>query len=297
MMTSIIDDIKQSFRSGNMITRIIIVNVAFFMFLALFNAFVPSVYAGFSKWVYIPSDPLKLLTRPWTIISHMFAHVGLWHMAFNMLILYWFGRIVGDLLNDRRILPLYILGGLSGAVLYFLAANLFTNVASGSAHGASAAVLCIVAAAAWTSPNYSVRLLFLGDVKIKWIALAVIFINLLGTQSANAGGAYGHIGGLVFGAFYVWKLRQGSDITEPMQDTIAWVASKFDGTSKPPKKKRSPLKVTHVGRRKSKQKTTPITTATDLQKQVDVILDKIKVKGYDSLTDEEKEILFKASKK
>lgn len=297
-MTSIIDDIKQSFRSGNMITRIIIVNVAFFMFLALFNAFMPGVYAGFSQWVYIPSDPLKLLTRPWTIISHMFAHVGLWHMAFNMLILYWFGRIVGDLLNDRRILPLYILGGLSGAVLYFLAANLIPNVASGSAHGASAAVLCIVAAAAWTSPNYSVRLLFLGDVKIKWIAAAVIFINLIGTQGANAGGAYGHIGGLIFGAFYVWKLRQGSDITEPMQDTIAWVASKFDGSPKPQKKKRSPLKVTHVGRsRSAAKKSAPITTATDLQKQVDVILDKIKVKGYDSLTDEEKEILFKASKK
>jgi len=297
-MTSIIDDIKHNFRSGHMITRIIIINVAAFMFLALFNAFVPSVYAAFSNWVYIPSDPIKLLTRPWTILTHMFAHVGMWHMAFNMLILYWFGRIVGDLLNDRRVLPLYILGGLAGAVFYFLAANLLPNVAGGNAHGASAAVLCIVAAAAMTSPDYTVRLLFLGDVKIKWIALAVVFVNLLGTQSTvNTGGSWGHLGGLVFGFFYVWKLRQGSDITEPMQDTIAWVASKFDGSPKQKKRKRSPLKVTHVSPKRTSKKSAPITKATDLQKQVDVILDKIKVKGYDSLTDEEKEILFKASKK
>ena len=296
MMTSIIDDIKQSFRSGNMITRIIIVNVAAFIFLALFSAFVPSVYASFSNWVYLPSSPLKLLTRPWTILTHMFSHVGMWHMAFNMLILYWFGRIIGDLLNDRRVLPLYILGGFAGAVVYFLAANFIPNVGGGNAHGASAAVLCIVAAAAMTSPDYTMRLLFLGDVKIKWIALAIIFFNILGTQgNVNTGGAWGHLGGLAFGIFYVWKLRKGSDITEPMQDTIKWVSDKFNGA---PKRKKTPLTVTHVSTKKrpiKKQRTSR--TSTDLQKQVDVILDKIKVKGYDSLTDEEKEILFTASKK
>ncbi len=296
MMTSIIDDIKRSFNSGNMITRIIIVNVAVFMFLALFNAFVPTVYASFSNWVYLPSSPIKLLTRPWTIITHMFSHVGMWHMAFNMLILYWFGRIVGDLLNDRRVLPLYLLGGLAGAVVYFLAANLLSDVAGGSAHGASAAVLCIVAAAAMTSPDYTVRLLFLGDVKIKWIAVAVIFVNILGTQgNVNTGGSWGHLGGLAFGIFYVWKLRKGTDITEPMQDTINWIADKYNGV---PKKKKTTLKVTHVATKKSPIKKNRTSSASlDLQKQVDVILDKIKVKGYDSLTDEEKEILFTASKK
>ena len=295
-MTSIIDDIKRSFNSGNMITRIIIVNVAVFMFLALFNAFVPTVYASFSNWIYLPSSPIKLLTRPWTIITHMFSHVGMWHMAFNMLILYWFGRIVGDLLNDRRVLPLYLLGGLAGAVVYFLAANLLSDVAGGSAHGASAAVLCIVAAAAMTSPDYTVRLLFLGDVKIKWIAVAVIFVNILGTQgNVNTGGSWGHLGGLAFGIFYVWKLRKGTDITEPMQDTINWIADKYNGV---PKKKKTTLKVTHVATKKSPIKKNRTSSASlDLQKQVDVILDKIKVKGYDSLTDEEKEILFTASKK
>ncbi len=296
-MTSIIDDIKRNFNSGNMITRIIIVNVAVFMFLALFKAFVPpTVYTSFSNWVYLPSSPLKLLTRPWTIVTHMFSHVGMWHVAFNMLILYWFGRIVGDLLNDRRVLPLYILGGFAGAVVYFIATNLFANAASLNAHGASAAVLCIVAAAAMTSPDYTVRLLFLGDVKIKWIALAIIFVNVLGTQGpVNSGGAWGHLGGLMFGIFYVWKLRNGSDVTEPMQDTISWVSDKFNGV---PKKKKTPLKVTHVAsnKRPIKKKRTA-TKSYDLQKQVDVILDKIKVKGYDSLTDEEKEILFRASKK
>lgn len=296
MMTSIIDDIKRSFSFGNMITRIIIVNVAVFMFLALFSAFIPSVYTSFSNWVYIPSSPSELLTRPWTILTYMFAHVGLWHVAFNMLVLYWFGRIVGDLLNDRRVLPLYLLGGLSAAIFYFLAANLFSNVGHGNLHGASGSVLCIVAAAAWTSPNYTVRLLFLGDVKIKWIAGAIFFINILDTQSAvNTGGTYAHIGGFAFGAFYVWMLRNGTDITEPMQDTINWVAEKFSSESK---KKKTPLKVTHVAKQKNTIKNQRTSShSSDLQKQVDVILDKIKVKGYDSLTDEEKEILFTASKK
>ncbi|HAI58237.1 MAG TPA: rhomboid family intramembrane serine protease [Saprospirales bacterium] len=295
MMNSIIEDIKRSFDSGNMITRLIIVNIAVFMFLALFNAFLPSVYTSFSNWIYIPSSPIKLLTRPWTILTHMFAHLGMWHMAFNMLILYWFGRIVGDLLNDRRVLPLYLLGGFAGAVAYFLVTN-FAGVTGGNAHGASAAVLCIVAAAAWTSPNYTVRLLFLGDVKIKWIAAAVIFVNVLATQgNINTGGAWGHLGGLAFGAYYVWQLRKGSDITEPMQDTINWMADKYNGI---PKKEKTSLKVTHVAAKKSsikKQRTS--TNSTGLQKQVDIILDKIKVNGYDSLTDEEKEILFTASKK
>lgn len=295
MMTSIIDDIKQSFRSGNMITRIIIINVAVFMFLALFNAFIPSLYKILSNWIYIPSSPLKLLTRPWTILTHMFSHLGMWHMAFNMLILYWFGRIVGDLLNDRRVLPLYILGGFAGAVFYFLASNFLPNVGSGNAHGASAAVLCIVAAAAMTSPDYTMRLLFLGDVKLKWIALAVIFVNILGTQgNVNTGGSWGHLGGLAFGIFYVWKLRKGSDITEPMQETIAWVADRLDGA---PKRKKTTLKVTHVSTKKRPVKRKPTKASADLQQQVDMILDKIKLQGYDSLTDEEKEILFRASKK
>ncbi len=294
-MTSIIDDIKHNFRSGNMITRIILINVGVFMFLALFNAFAPDLYNSFSNWVYFPSSPLQLLTRPWTIITHMFSHVGLWHMAFNMLILYWFGRIVGDLLNDRRVLPLYLLGGFAGAVVYFLASYFSSNVGPGNAHGASAAVLCIVAAAAATSPDYTVRLLFLGDVKIKWIAAAVIFINILGTQgNSNVGGAWGHLGGLAFGFFYVWKLRNGSDVTEPMQDTIAWVSERMNGTA--PRKK-SALKVSHVATRKTEVKKKRRESNGDLQNQVDAILDKIKVKGYDSLTDEEKEILFKASKK
>lgn len=294
MMTSIIDDIKRSFRSGNMITRIIIVNVAVFMFLALFNAFVPSVYASFSNWVYIPSSPLKLLTRPWTIITHMFAHVGMWHMIFNMWILYLFGSIVGDFLNDRRVLPLYILGGLSGAFTYFLVANLSSSVAPGNAHGASAAVLCLVAAATWTSPDYSIRLLLLGNIKIKWIGLAVFLLKIIGTANPiNTGGAWGHLGGLAFGAFYVWKLRQGTDVTKPMQETITWVTGKFDGNSK---KKKTTLKVKHVATKNKTPKGKTVSTNTDLQKTVDIILDKIKVKGYDSLTEEEKEILFTASK-
>lgn len=294
-MTSIIEDIKRSFRYGNMITRIIILNVAVFMFLALFNSFIPSLYESFSNWIYIPSTPTKLLTRPWTILTYMFSHVGMLHMIFNMLILFWFGRILGDLLNDRRVLPLYLLGGIAGAVFYFLAANFIPNVLHGNLHGASASVLCIVAAAAMTSPNYNIRLLFLGDVKIKWIALFIIFINVLGTTNPdNIGGTWAHLGGLAFGIFYVWKLRNGSDVTEPMQDTIAWVSDKFSGR---PQRKKSKLKVSHVSTKRKEVKKKKQSVNEDLQSQVDTILDKIKVKGYESLTDEEKEILFRASKK
>lgn len=287
MMTSIWDDIKQTFRSGNMISKLIMINIAVYMILALLNAFFPFFYENISRWIYIPSAPWSLITRPWTILTHMFAHVGIWHVGMNMLILYWFGRIIGDLLGDRRVLPLYLLGGFTGAVFYFMAANLLSNVAGGTAHGASAAVLCIVAAAAMTAPDYEIRLLFLGVVKIKWIALAIIFFNIIGTASpVNTGGAWGHLGGLAFGLLYVYRLRHGDDITEWLQQLIIRFSSRNANRT---------LKVRHTAKPSTVSR--PKSKSQDLQKQVDVILDKIKVKGYASLTDEEKEILFTASKK
>lgn len=294
MLDSIISDIKHSFRSGHMITRLILINLAVYMFLAIFNAFAPSAYATFSQYIYLPSDLFQNVTRPWTWITHMFSHVGIWHVGMNMLILYWFGTIFGDLLGDRRVLPLYLLGGLAGAVFYLVAANLVPNVGSGYAHGASAAVLCIVAAAAMTAPDYEIRLLFLGNVKLKWIALAYIFFNLLSTQGGtNTGGAYGHLGGLAMGLYYVYRLRNGgSDITQPISNLLAWMSG--DRRRSKPKTK---LKVSHKSTQSRKPKPTKKRVSSDLQSEVDRILEKIKKQGYDSLTDEEKETLFTASKK
>lgn len=290
MLDSIISDIKHNYRSGHMITRLIMINIAVYMFLAIFNAFAPTAYATFSNYIYLPSDFWHLLTRPWTWLTHMFSHVGLWHVAFNMLILYWFGTIMGDLLGDRRVLPLYLLGGLAGGVAYVMAANLFSGVFGGTAHGASAAVLCIVAAAAMTAPDYQIRLLFLGNVKLKWIALAYIFFNILSTQSnVNTGGAYGHLGGLAMGLFYVYMLRQGTDLTQFIQNII----SRIQGDAPAPKSK---LKVSHKAKTVAK-KPKPRKVNNDLQSEVDRILEKIKKQGYDSLTDAEKETLFTASKK
>jgi len=185
MLTSVVNDFKNTFRSGNMVSKIILVNVVIFIIINLIQVFdfqsnvdPNSIAKRILNWLSIPSDPLKLIRQPWSILTHMFLHIGFWHIIWNMLIMYWFGRIVGDLIGDRRILPIYILGGLLGALIFMLHVLVMgDNYPAGAyAHGASAAVMAIVWSTAMISPDYRMHLLFLGAVKIKYIALGLLFI-------------------------------------------------------------------------------------------------------------------------
>lgn len=305
MFQPIIEDVKRTFQSGNMVSKLIIINVAVFLFVLIVGIFLKqgdpnaAAYQWFIKNLAVSSEGMTILRKPWTLITHMFLHEGLWHLAWNMLLFYWFGRIVGDFIGDRKILPIYILGGLAGILVYFIAAKLGV-VGSSIAMGASAAVMAVISTAACLSPNYMMRLLIIGDVSIKYIVLFLIIWDLVGISAMdNTGGHIAHLGGVAFGALFVYLIRQGFDLADGFNEFVNQVKSIFQKKEKKPK--RSPLTVKHSAVKKSRSSSAKGSSKSDsplpFEEKLDRILVKIKSKGYENLSDEEKEFLFQASKR
>lgn len=297
MLDSIWEDLKMQYRNGNMLTRIIMLNIAVFVFLRIIIAltgFSNPMGAGpnheIMRWLSLPSGLIDLLKKPWTLITHMFLHYGFWHILWNMLWLYWFARIIGDFLGDRRVLPLYILGGLAGALAYIIVDQLFVTGGHATAMGASAAVMAFVTAAANLSPDYEMRFILIGSIKIKYIALFFIVMDLISISGSNSGGHVGHLGGAALGVAFVYLLRQGTDITLPIQNLIYGKKPKEEPRLK---KRTSPIKVVHRNEEKVQKRATKI----NFEQRLDLILDKINQKGIDSLTEEERAFLDAASKK
>ncbi|MCF8464212.1 MAG: rhomboid family intramembrane serine protease [Flavobacteriales bacterium] len=242
-----------------------------------------------THYLTIPSSPRLLLLRPWTLITHMFIHADFLHILFNMMWLYFGGTIFLNFLDSKKLLSTYILGGLSGAIFFVLAMNLFpvfsANAPFAVAEGASAAVLAIMVAAATTVPNYVVRLVLIGPVKLKYIAIVSVILDILLIPSGNAGGHFGHLGGAFFGFAFAFQLKQGNNLTVDFLKPYYWIR---DGFAKRNKK----IKVVHSRPKSDAQFNAE---KASRQEQIDTILDKIKRSGYDSLSSKEKEILFKAS--
>lgn len=332
MLQSIWDDVRREFSMGNMINKIIIVNVAVFLVLNLLWVFLQifsgwsggynSLYSDISYLLAGSHDWFHVLTRPWTIITHMFTHEAFFHILWNMLYLFWFGRIFGDLLGDRRVLPIYILGGLAGFLAYFIAFNLgdFSGGDTSYIVGASGAVFGILTAIGITAPEYGIRLLFLGTVRLKYIVAFAILMQVIGLGSlSNIGGTFDHFGGIIMGGLFVFYLRRGTDLTQPVQRTLDWIVNTWRGLLKPSKdhKKSGPRAAYRGGQpvRESAPKSRPSfmrrasgqpkrsnvernkTDSSDRshQEELDAILDKIKERGYNSLTKAEKDFLFRAS--
>lgn len=309
MLQSIWDDVKRQFSYGNAVIRIIIVNVAVFVLIHLVNLILFIVNGGQPSPAFdalvdffsMSSDWKYLLTHPWGLISSMFLHVGVWHILWNMLFLYWFGRIVGDFIGNQRVLPIYLLGGITGALLFFISANLMAYGAGGRfALGASAGVMAIVVAAGTIAPEYIMRLLLLGDVKLKYIVVALVFLDLIFIpQGSNTGGHFAHLGGALFGWLFVRQLRSGNDLSLPVNQVLDTIQRFFlsifsDKRRRPKVVYRNPNRKEHF--RNSKGNASSDSQRINQQERLDAILDKIKLSGYNSLTEEEKEFLFNASK-
>lgn len=289
---AIIDDIKRKYRQGTMLMRIIYINIAIFVLLHLvaFVGVIMNVPAqGMIQWLQVPSNLSQLLYAPWTLITYMFTHYDLLHILFNMLWLYWMGRIFLEYFTPKRLSALYLLGGLGGALLYLLAMNLLPHFIGSNAYlmGASASVIAIVVAVAIWAPDYKIGLLFIGEVSLKWVAIITIGIDLLSVDAGNAGGHIAHLGGAAVGAVYATALRRGTDITRPLNATLDWLASLF---SRRDKGIGAPVGGTAYN---SQHQATDEPT----EAQIDAILDKIKRSGYTSLTDKERDLLFRASRK
>jgi len=289
-------EIKQTFKNGTMVTRLIYVNLAVFLVLRIVMVFLQlfGVQADILPWLALPSDVGTLLTRPWTLITYMFLHYDFLHILFNLLWLYWFGRMFLSYFDEKKLLGIYVLGGLAGGVLYIAAYNIFPafeSVAqSGILLGASASVIAIVVATAIYAPNLQVRLLliseFLGPIKIIWIALVSVLIYVLGVTGSNAGGNIAHLGGALWGYIYMLQLKKGNDISSKFNDFIykagEWI--------KPRKK----MRVTYRRTNARKMSDWEYNKKKKAEKEnINQILDKIARSGYDSLTKKEKEILFK----
>ncbi len=292
MFDSIKRDIQQSFRSGNMITRLILVNCFVFLFVILLRIFGYDWQAQSTGWLYdtvvnenlaLSSSLKEVLFHPWTLITHMFLHEGAWHLFWNMMWLFWIGRIFGDLVGDKKVLPTYLMGGLFGAMTYLIVATIIPTISGSIAMGASAAVSAIILATAVTAPDYSLRFILIGNVKLKYVALAVIVLDLLYLTASNSGGHFAHLGGAFFGWLSVTSLRRGYSLTEPIEKLMDR------------KKKVKKNKAMHVAHKSKLVDKKPIKKNNSIQLSVDTILDKIKAEGIESLSKEEKEILDKAS--
>ncbi len=313
MFSSIWYDVKRQFNYGNTLTRIILVNILVFVAINIFRfimflvegATPPAIYQNLIEFLSISSNWQHNLTHPWTFITYMFLHESIWHIFWNMLLLYWFGRIVGDLLGDRRVLPIYLLGGFAGALVYFVLANLNTPWHFGYyALGASAAVTAMLMVAGKTASEYAISLLFIGAVKLKYIVAFFIFMDVVAISwDFNSGGAFAHLGGAAMGYLIASRLQQGSDWTAPVNNLLNAITRFFNNlfsqAPRQPKMTYKSAKTTkHQAARDNRQANNPSDTSElSHQEKLDAILDKIKQMGYNSLSASEKEFLFNASKK
>lgn len=283
--------------NSSAIKKLIYINVAFFI-VAVLCKVVYHLY-GYSaaensyftnpilEKLVLYSAPGSLLTRPWSIVSYMFMHSGFMHILFNMLILFFIGRIAEDFYSQQDIYKQYFLGGIAGAVLFMLAYNtfpIFTRLnMSVPMIGASAAVISIVVATAAWVPNYEVFLWGVVRLKLKWLALIMVGLDIIMFTSGNEGGRISHIGGAAFGLLYSQKRN--------------WFDFKINWSFSDLVKRKSVIDEKKIYRGESKPQSSVKTNRKPNQDEVDAILDKISQSGYSSLSKEEKDILFRASDK
>lgn len=281
--------LKNFFSSGSALSILIIINVGVWLLIAIVGVIGWLMGAGSGRIDAVALDILAvpaylptLLTRLWTLITYMFFHLDFWHILFNMLWLYWFGKIFLEFLSEKQLLSVYIWGGVFGALLYILCYNIFpafqASLYLSRALGASAAVMAIVGAVSFYAPNYTLNLLLIGRVRLIYFALAYLLIDLLSIRHGNAGGHISHLGGALFGILYAYNLRKGFIRTGSIG---RFFRNLFSKRQKPSKNQR-PMSDEAYNLKKRAD-----------QEEIDRILDKISKHGYDALSKKEKETLFK----
>lgn len=292
---SIISELKEQFRKGTNLLKLIYINSAVFLVMAVLQIIAvlsntPAISTSVLEFLALPASSTAVLQKPWTVVTYMFLHEGFFHVLFNMLWLYWFGRIFSDYFDQKKLVSVYIMGGLAGALLYMLSFNIFPafsdTINVSIALGASASVMAIVVATATLVPDHAVHLLLLGRVKIKYIALGIFLLTSVFDFSVNTGGKIAHIGGAVLGYIYATRFKQGKDTGEWINKALNVIATWFKPRKKMKVSYKKPMTDYEYNRIKA-----------DHQEQINKILEKISKGGYDSLTKKEKEILFKESQK
>jgi membrane associated rhomboid family serine protease len=290
-MASIRAKINNDIRLFNTLQRLILINIVLFCIVRLTNSFsslfqypvvtINEVY----EYLGVPSNVSMILPRLWTFITYMFTHWDIGHIVYNMIALYVFGRILFEFAGGKKLLSIYLLGGIAGAVLFIIGMNvlpLLRSLPHTPIIGASGSVLAVLVAAATLMPNYMVHLFIIGEVRLKWIALVFILLDIISLGGAADAGHLAHLGGAVYGFMHITQLRKGRDMG-------AWLNRLFEraerkGRMRVEKSKRAKMDEEFNLNRKAKQE------------RMDDILDKISKSGYGSLTQAEKDFLFQMSK-
>ena len=285
---STLNRLQIKFKSFNVIEQIIVLNVGVFILSALFGALKGDVWL--IRYLELPRDVFDLIYQPWSILTYGFVHYDFFHLLFNMLVLHYIARILFNLFQKRLILNIYLLGIIFGGMAYLLVYNLFDDSylkSVGVLVGASAGVRALLIFLCVYLPDNEVRILSF-NIKLLYIALVMIGFDFLGLVGANQGGNIAHLGGALLGYLYAVQFKNGKDLGSGFDKFVSGIVSVF--------KTKSPLKTVH--KRASKSSVTKSSEFSELNKQnqIDLILDKISKSGYESLTKEEKEFLFRAGK-
>ena len=289
----IFNELKNSFNRGSVLSRLIYINLFLFVIIKvvgvvffLFN--VDNIHLN--NFLALAANAKVLISRPWTPLTYMFTHTGFIHLFFNLLWLYFGGSIFLKYLSNKQLVSTYVLGGFFGGLFYVLSYNYFPAfkeaMISSSAMGASASVLAILIGIATVAPNYNVNLTFIGNVKLKYIAIIITVLDLILIPEGNAGGHIAHLGGAFYGFFFAQQLKKGKDISKWFDSLMIYIVSAFE--SKPRMKSVYKKPMTDDQWRANK---------AQKQNEINHILDKIAKSGYDSLTKQEKDILFRESNK
>lgn len=295
-MNQLFTNLKDRFKKGSILIQLIYINVGIFIVLFLLNLILTLFQRNapiFLSYLELPASFDRFFTQPWSIITYMFIHFDIWHILFNMLCLYWFGELFLQYFSAKHLRGLYLLGGLCGGLLYMISFNIFPyfnqSVNYAILCGASASVLAIIAATAVKEPNIPIRVLFIGNIRLKYVAVFMILFDLFFMLSNNAGGHLAHLGGALSGVWFALGLSRGYDATKWINNIIDIPLHLSDIFHRKPK-----MKVKYGGKQQDYDfNERKRTNETDINH----ILEKIKLSGYGSLTSEEKKELFDASKK
>jgi len=290
MANFIIEDFKNSWnKKDNGLVKIILINVIFFVSMSILQVVftlsgLTSLFVILLNKLMLPAELKTFIFQPWSLISYFFLHMNFMHILWNMLFLYWFGKIIHDNIGNNAIISLYVLGGIIGGLFYMSLYNIIPyyseRVSESLMLGASAGVFSVVVGSATLLPNYTFYLLFLGPVRIKYIALFYVLLSFLDVTGNNAGGEIAHLGGAFIGFLYIKQLQNGINMGEGIINFINYFSSE---------KRKTKRKADNVSSESNRESIS--------QDEIDKILDKISDSGYSSLSKKEKEKLFNASKK
>ena len=302
-MSSLFERAKYDAFQGDYLTRLLYLNISVFLLFALTNAFTSLFTGNFGlipnladDLLALPSDPLRLLLRPWTILTYMFTHFGFRHILFNMIVLYFSGKILMEYLGEKRMLALYIYGGIGGGLLYIILYNLSPILGQGSMVGASAGCIAVLVAGALYMPQMPVRLWGIFEIKYWMLAAGIVTLDVLNLTGSNAGGHIAHLGGAIVAFFFIRSMRQGHEWNVYLFQIIDAVRNMlFRPKSKKKRRGFSFGESSYVKYEEVKKPKGSSTKSSQDTAKMDAILDKIKEKGYDSLSKEEKAYLFKIS--